>query len=357
LSNILILVFALIIMTNLGSIQTAWFISLLFGAGMGSVLVLRWLWERINLWSELTAMAASLITAPLLLLSLGTDPDTEWVRLGVMALVTTATAIGITYVTPRTNPQVLLAFYERVQPFGFWSNTARLAGDRPRAPIAALWRRLRALLVTALSLFLLLLGIGRLMISPPDTSLIWTWAYILAGLALIPLWWREVIEEDLDIDRSVAAGDVQVTDSILLADKEGLLLALRKFAQHMKLVYGTQVEVEPYGHHQVEEEGQRVLLFQVVRDLLLDIARRSKRARIRVVLTREARQHVIRLEPEEGIDFAALPFEKVPGKHAPIYDVFAHIRERLYQIEGHLWIEPDLRHAKRITMTSAIETI
>jgi solute:Na+ symporter, SSS family len=41
LSNVLILVIAMIIMANLGSIQTAWFISLLFGAGMGSVLVLR----------------------------------------------------------------------------------------------------------------------------------------------------------------------------------------------------------------------------------------------------------------------------------------------------------------------------
>ena len=80
LSNVLILLIAMVIMANLGSIQTAWFISLLFGAGMGSVLVLRWLWERINLYSELTAMVVSLITAPLLLYFLGTDPEREWIR-------------------------------------------------------------------------------------------------------------------------------------------------------------------------------------------------------------------------------------------------------------------------------------
>jgi SSS family solute:Na+ symporter len=45
-SNVLIIAIALTIMANLGSIQTAWFISLLFGAGMGSVLVLRWLGEN-----------------------------------------------------------------------------------------------------------------------------------------------------------------------------------------------------------------------------------------------------------------------------------------------------------------------
>jgi len=77
-SNVLILVLAMIVMANLGSIQTACFIPLLFGTGMGSVLVLRWLWERINLYSELTAMAVSMITAPLLLYHLGTDPDTEY---------------------------------------------------------------------------------------------------------------------------------------------------------------------------------------------------------------------------------------------------------------------------------------
>jgi Na+/proline symporter len=81
LSNVLILTIALAIMVNLGAIQTAWFISLLFGAGMGSVLVLRWVWERINLYSELGAMAVSLVAAPILLVT----TDVEWIRRSVMA--------------------------------------------------------------------------------------------------------------------------------------------------------------------------------------------------------------------------------------------------------------------------------
>ena len=86
-------------MANLGSIQKAWFLTLLFGAGMGSVLVLRWLWERINLFSELGAMAASLVVAPILLVV----TDVEWIRLSTMAVVTTLIAIGITYFTPSTD--------------------------------------------------------------------------------------------------------------------------------------------------------------------------------------------------------------------------------------------------------------
>ena len=60
LSSGLIIVLSFVIMANLGSIQAAWFISLLFGAGMGSVLVLRWLWDRVNLYSEMAAIITSI---------------------------------------------------------------------------------------------------------------------------------------------------------------------------------------------------------------------------------------------------------------------------------------------------------
>src|SRR5690606_4203931 len=77
LSGALIVLLSILVMTQLNSIQAAWSISLLFGAGMGSVLVLRWLWERINVYAEFAAIAVSLVAAPLLLALLGTDPRDE----------------------------------------------------------------------------------------------------------------------------------------------------------------------------------------------------------------------------------------------------------------------------------------
>ena len=349
LSNVLILVIAMIIMANLGSIQTAWFISLLFGAGMGSVLVLRWLWERINMYSELAAMAASLVTAPLLLVYMGTDPEGEWLRLSIMALVTTAAAIGVTYVTPPTHRDVLLAFYERVQPFGFWRETAPLAGDRAEAPVEGLRRRLWAMLVTGLSLFLLLFGVGRLLISPPDANPLWTWVAILAGLALIPLWWRAVLrEEDLEVDRSLRPEDVQVTDRALLEARGGLVVALRQLAQHMRVVYGANVEVEARGRHQVEEDGKRVQLFQVVQDLLLFLAQRNPRATAHVSVGREGGNHLVRLAPSAPVSL------ETPPEWG--YDLLEHVRERLYQVEGRLDIEPDPRRVECLTITVPVET-
>jgi solute:Na+ symporter, SSS family len=196
-----------VIMANLGSIQAAWFISLLFGAGMGSVLVLRWLWERINLYSELAAMAVSLTVAPLLLLVYGVDPETEWLRLGIMAAVSTAAAVAITFVTPATEDRVLLAFYRRVHPFGWWRRTAALAGHEPSAPLVALRTRVAAAGVAAASLFLLLLGTGRSMIPPPTGIPLWSLLAIVAGLALIPFWWASLAPETLSAGREPARGD------------------------------------------------------------------------------------------------------------------------------------------------------
>jgi len=200
LSNVLILAIAMIIMANLGSIQTAWFISLLFGAGMGSVLVLRWLWERINLYSELTAMGVSLITAPLLLYYLGTDPEREWIRLGIMALTTTSAAILVTFITPATDDSTLKRFYRRVRPFGFWGHSAALNGVAASASIRALGTRLFAVAITAVSLFSLLVGVGRLMFPPPGGSSVISWACLALGLLLIPVWLRIAMGREFDTD-------------------------------------------------------------------------------------------------------------------------------------------------------------
>ncbi|QGZ31991.1 sodium:solute symporter family protein [Stutzerimonas stutzeri] len=200
LANVLILIIAMIIMANLGSIQTAWFISLLFGAGMGSVLVLRWLWERINLYSELTAMAMSLITAPLLLVYLGIDPEREWVRLSIMAVVTTSAAILVTFVTPATDDATLKRFYRRVRPFGFWKHAAMLNGVDAAVPVKALRTRLLAVTVTAVSLFAMLLGAGRLMFLPPDGSALIGGSCLALGLLLVPVWLRIAMGRALDTD-------------------------------------------------------------------------------------------------------------------------------------------------------------
>ncbi len=190
LSNILIIVIALIIMANLGSIQTAWFISLLFGAGMGSVLVLRWLWERINLYSELAAMASSLIVAPILLVV----TDIEWIRLGSMALISTLSAVVVTFFTPLTEQNVLNNFFRRVKPIGFWQNTAKEVGVESNLPVKQLFLGFKSVAITSISLFAMLIGVGKLVLFLPGDSIIWPTVFIVISLALVPLWWKDMLK-------------------------------------------------------------------------------------------------------------------------------------------------------------------
>ena len=45
----------------MSSIERAWIFHLGQGAGIGLVLILRWFWWRINAWSEISALAASIL--------------------------------------------------------------------------------------------------------------------------------------------------------------------------------------------------------------------------------------------------------------------------------------------------------
>jgi Na+/proline symporter len=185
LSNLLILALALFIMAHLGSIQRAWQVSLLFGAGIGAVLVLRWLWERINLWCEVAAICASLVLAPVLLWTVTED----WVRLTAMAAGSTVVVLLTAWCTPATSEERLVEFFCRVQPPGWWRRTAVAAGVDPAVPTRALREGVRGIVGAAMSVYGFLLGGGLVLLQPAR----WPWALAAFGLALagVPLWYRQ----------------------------------------------------------------------------------------------------------------------------------------------------------------------
>ncbi len=196
LSNVVILVIALVIMTNLESIQTAWYITLLFGAGTGAVLILRWLWERINLYSEISAIGASLVLAPIILFTV----EAEWLRLLLMSSMSTAVVITVTLLTRPTAEGVLVEFYKRVDPPGFWKQTAETVGVDARRPIEALKKGAYLTVVTSLSLYLLLVGFGKLILPNPASSVVYSWFYIVLGVASVTLWWRRLFPPKTSAD-------------------------------------------------------------------------------------------------------------------------------------------------------------
>ncbi|MBD3332825.1 sodium transporter [candidate division GN15 bacterium] len=191
LSNVLLLLVALTIMANLGSIQTAWYISLLFGAGTGGVLLLRWIWERTNLYSEITAIVVSLVLAPIILFT----TDAEWLRLLLMSMISTVIVVIVTLATRPTDSSLLAEFYRKTRPPGFWAKSAVRLGVERTVPLSALKRGLFMAVMTSLSVYLLLYGCSRLLVPLPGQSSVYAAIAMVLGLAIVPVWWRRMSRE------------------------------------------------------------------------------------------------------------------------------------------------------------------
>jgi solute:Na+ symporter, SSS family len=198
-SNVGTLAGALAIVPLLSSLQTAWRISLLLGAGMGAVLVLRWLWWRLTAWGELASIVASATLAPVLLIYVPEDQDA--IRILVIAFASTLAAVLVSWFSGPESLPALRRFYLKVHPPGFWGPVARLAGEAEGASVRRLIRGATLTGVAAVSFFSVLTGVGSWLIeSPPPTWFPWRGAWIglllLLGVGLSPLWINHLIKQE-----------------------------------------------------------------------------------------------------------------------------------------------------------------
>jgi Na+/proline symporter len=117
---------------HLASIEQAWKLLIVTGAGTGTVLLLRWFWWRINAWSEVSAMAAAAAVSLYLQIVLNWNSDDPrgfaYIMLVTVA-VTTIVWLTVTLMTPPESAATLETFYRRVLPPGNgWAPTARATG-------------------------------------------------------------------------------------------------------------------------------------------------------------------------------------------------------------------------------------
>jgi solute:Na+ symporter, SSS family len=159
-----------------GSIEGAWRIIIALGAGTGLVYILRWYWWRINAWSEISAMAAALVTFSILTFGGVFDPvdalEGAYLMLATTA-VTTVVWLAVTFMTAPTPRATLDAFYRRVRPGGpGWRAVRKDLGlpDEPIAGGALSWVNWLAGVVAVYST---LFGIGKLIFGPRVLAVIY----------------------------------------------------------------------------------------------------------------------------------------------------------------------------------------
>ena len=186
-TSALIVVISLAIMTQLASIQSAWKVTLLLGAGMGVTLVLRWLWWRITALGELSCIVVSSVLSPIVLVIV---PDShEALRLLSVAACATVAAIGVSLALPARDRAPMELFYRRVRPPGFWGPIAAVSDEHHSVPRARLWRGLSRTLTASLALFCALVGLGSWLVgSVPDglpSQPLWTGALLVVSVTML----------------------------------------------------------------------------------------------------------------------------------------------------------------------------
>ncbi len=166
-TTLVIMVLSLVITGFIERISGAWEFILECGAGVGSVLILRWFWWRINAWSEIAAMVAPVIAYSYIRVRTGIAFPQSLYYIGSF---TTVIWLLATFATAPVEIEKLKQFYRRVRPGGvLWK------------PIAVLVPEVRATT-----------GYGRLFIDWL-AGIILVYSFLFGGGKLLFRSWREGI--------------------------------------------------------------------------------------------------------------------------------------------------------------------
>jgi Na+/proline symporter len=153
------------------SISGAWKFLASISAGTGLIALLRWLWWRINAWSEIAVMSASLLLANALIVF--SDVAFPF-SLAIVVALAIPISLLVTFLTAPEPEARLRAFYRRVRPPGWWAPVARASGLEQQS---LGWHAWLAVASATLGIYGLLLGLGWLLLGQPLSGL----AAALAG--------------------------------------------------------------------------------------------------------------------------------------------------------------------------------
>ena len=204
--TVILMILAAFTALKMQSISKAWEFIFAMGAGIGLVLILRWFWWRVNAWSEITALATSIvITISFEIIAyfqtinnnleyslFGSAPSIFGMSLQVhhklMIIVPIAIIAWVT-VTFFTEPEPMTkleSFYKRVQPGGWWGPVTS-SFDHTMQPVTKgifiLW------LAGVMMIYGFTFGIGNLIFQNYSASVI---LFGFAGIGSYLIWNRNI---------------------------------------------------------------------------------------------------------------------------------------------------------------------
>jgi Na+/proline symporter len=184
LCTVLLVIAAAWVSVQLGSIASGWQVVLQIGAGTGAVCILRWYWWRINAWSEISAMACSLLVTVILnrWQPFAGNSSMVFAKSALTTtIITTIVWLTATFLTKPEPEEVLVSFYRRVRPdVRGWKRVASRAPEL--VPHRDLGSNLGAWALGCAMIYLCLFGTGRILLHQPAGGMT-----MLAGSAICAL--------------------------------------------------------------------------------------------------------------------------------------------------------------------------
>jgi Na+/proline symporter len=118
-ATILLFVLSSAMVFALDTAKDSFNLLLAVGAGTGLLYILRWFWWRITAWCEIVAMVSSFIVAlTFLILAKNGVVFGFSQQLIIGVAITTLAWLAAAWLLPQTDEATLIAFYEKVRPFG-----------------------------------------------------------------------------------------------------------------------------------------------------------------------------------------------------------------------------------------------
>ena len=180
-------IFTIILGAGLGlflkSAGQAFNLLLMIGAGTGLIYILRWFWWRINAYTEIVAMASSMIVALFLNFCGFQMPD--WVKVTIGASLTTIIWVLATFITPQDDESTLQNFVNKVNPGGpGWKNF-------PPSMESEAWfvpKGIFSMVLGCIAVYSFLLSFGQLVYGHTLASFFLIFISCLAFFGLYKIW-------------------------------------------------------------------------------------------------------------------------------------------------------------------------
>jgi len=133
-ASVAIVILGLLLSFTVSNINDIWgWVAMGISAGLLIPQLFRWYWWRFNGYGYAIGTGAGILAAIISRIIAGNIA--EYYSFIIASVSSLSGCIIGTYLTPKTDPAVLVNFYNQTRPFGFWKNVSRLLPDKSRTKI------------------------------------------------------------------------------------------------------------------------------------------------------------------------------------------------------------------------------